>query len=232
MVDPLDGLLAELGSLPVAASRPTVTLTYAQTLDGCIATAERGTLAISSPASQRLTHRLRAQHDALLIGVGTVLADNPRLTVRLGAGPAPRPIVLDTSARTPPGSQLLRGPRSAWIVCAPDAPPDRRRRLEAAGARLLETPRAADGRLDLPQALARLRAEGVQRLMVEGGADVIASFLRARTVDAILLTIAARWESGLPALQSSGFQMKLDRPVWLALDPDVIVFGRPGGGGA
>jgi riboflavin biosynthesis pyrimidine reductase len=83
MVDPLESMLAEVGVLPATATRPAVTLTYAQTLDGCIATAERRTLAISSPSSQVLTHRLRARHDALLVGVGTVLADNPRLTVRL-----------------------------------------------------------------------------------------------------------------------------------------------------
>jgi len=226
MDDPLDSLLAEVGSLHATASRPAVTLTYAQTLDGCIASAERRTLSISSPAAQVLTHRLRACHDALLVGVGTVLADNPRLTVRLVEGPDPRPVVLDTAARTPPGSHLLRGPQSPWILCAPDAPLDRRRRLEAAGARLLETPRAADGRLDLPAALGLLKSEGLQRLMVEGGAGVISSFLHASVVDAVLLTIAPRWESGLPALQADGFKLELDRPVWLSLDPDGIVFGR------
>ncbi len=231
MVDPLESILAEVGSLPARASRPAVTLTYAQTLDGCIATAERRTLTISSPSSQVLTHRLRARHDALLVGVGTVLADNPRLTVRLVEGPDPRPIVLDTTARTPPGSQLLRGPQSLWILCAPDAPLDRRRALEASGARLLETPRAADGRLDLAAALARLRSEGVQRLMVEGGANVITAFLQARAMDAVLLTIAPRWESGLPALRADGFKLELDQPVWLSLDPDGVVFGRLAGGG-
>jgi riboflavin-specific deaminase-like protein len=232
MVDPLESILAEVGSLPARPSRPAVTLTYAQTLNGCIATAEGRTLAISSPTSQVLTHRLRARHDALLVGVGTVLADNPRLTVRLVEGPDPRPIVLDTTARTPPGSQLLRGPQSPWILCAPDAPLDRRHRLEASGARLLETPRAADGRLDLAAALARLRSEGVQRLMVEGGANVIAAFLQARALDAVLLTIAPRWESGLPALSANGFKLELDQPVWLSLVPDGIVFGRLAGGGA
>ena len=232
MVDPLDRLLAEIGSLPAPSSRPAVTLTYAQTLDGCIATAERTALAISSPASQLLTHRLRAQHDALLIGVGTVLADNPRLTVRLVEGPDPRPIVLDTAARTPPESQLLRGPLSPWILCAPDAPLDRRRRLEAAGARLLETPRAADGRLDLLAGLRLLRSVGLEHLMVEGGASVIASFLHARVVDGVLLTIAPRWESGLPAVQADGFKLELEQPIWLSLDTDGIVFGRPRGGRA
>ena len=232
MVDPLDSLLAEVGSLSGPTSRPAITLSYAQTLDGCIATAERRTLAISSPAAQVLTHRLRARHDALLIGVGTVLADNPRLTVRLVEGPDPRPVVLDTTARTPPGAQLLRGPQPPWILCAPEAPADRRLKLEAAGARLLETPRAADGRLDLTAALGRLRAEGLERVMVEGGATVIASFLRARAIEAVLLTIAPRWESGLPALQANGFKLELEHAMWLALDSDGIVFGRVAGGGA
>lgn len=230
MGDLLDLWLAEVAAVPAPDARPAVTLTYAQTLDGSLATSERGTLLLSSPASLRWTHRLRAAHDAILVGVGTVLADNPRLTVRLVEGPDPRPIVLDSDLRTPPGAQLLRGPQSAWIVCAGDAPAERRRPLESAGAQLLEVPRGPDGRLDLPAVLATLKAQGIQRVMVEGGAEVIASFLRAGTVDTVLLTIAPRWASGLPAVQADGLGLRLEGARWLALDPDGIVIGRLAGG--
>jgi GTP cyclohydrolase II len=228
MDDPLDGLLTQVAALRVPASRPAITLTYAQTLDGCIATADRRPLALSSPAAQTMTHRLRAAHDAILIGVGTVLADDPRLTVRLVEGPDPRPIVLDSQARTPPGARLLRGPQAAWILTAPDAPPERIRRLEEAGAHAMTIERNLDGRLDLAAVFARLYAAGTRRVMIEGGADVIASCLRARLVDLVVLTIAPRWERGLPALNGDGVGFGLEAPRWLALDGDGIVWGRPG----
>jgi 3,4-dihydroxy 2-butanone 4-phosphate synthase/GTP cyclohydrolase II len=227
MDDPLDGLLIEVAALPVPASRPAITLSYAQTLDGCIATAGRQPLAISGPAAQALTHRLRSAHDAILIGVGTVLADNPRLTVRLVEGPDPYPIVLDSQARTPPGAQLLRGPRPAWILTGPDAPPERLRRLEEAGAHMLTIESSTDGRLDLPAAFSRLYAAGLRRIMIEGGAAVIASSLRARLVDLIILTVSPRWESGLPALNGDGVRLGLEAPRWMSLDADGIVWGRP-----
>ena len=227
MDDPLDGLLAEVAALPIAESRPAITLTYAQTLDGCIATADRRPLALSGPAAQAMTHRLRAAQDAILIGVGTVLADNPRLTVRLAEGAHPRPVVLDSQARTPPGAQLLRGPQAAWILTRPDAPPDRVRRLEDAGARVLTIESGPDGRLDLSAAFARLYAERARRIMVEGGAAVIASCLRTRLVDLVILTVAPRWENGLPALDGDRGRLGLEAPHWLALDADGVVWGKP-----
>jgi len=227
MDDPRDALLAEVAALPNPSSRPAVTLTYAQTLDGCIATADRRSLAVSGPASQVMTHRLRAAHDGILVGVGTVLADDPRLTVRLVDGQDPRPIVLDSQARTPPGAQLLRGPQAPWILCAPDAPIDRRQRLESSGARLLPVDRGPDGHLDLPTAFGQLRAFGIHRLMIEGGAAVIESCLRTRLVDLIVLTLAPRWEDGLAALNGDGLRLRLEAPHWISLETDGIVWGKP-----
>jgi 3,4-dihydroxy 2-butanone 4-phosphate synthase/GTP cyclohydrolase II len=109
-----------------------------------------------------MTHRLRSAHDAILVGVGTVLADNPRLTVRLVEGSHPRPIVLDSQARTPPGAQLLRGPQPAWILTGPDAP--ERLRRQRRRSPVADDQARADGRLDLPAAfcpVARRRGAGV-----------------------------------------------------------------------
>ena len=86
---------------------------------------------------------------------------------------------------------------------------------------------STDGRPYLPAAFARLRAAGVQRIMIEGGAAVIASSLRARLVDLIILTVSPRWESGPPAMNGDGSRLGLEAPHWLALDADGIVWGRP-----
>ncbi len=94
-----------------------VGLCYAQSLDGCLAEARGRPTALSGPESGRLTHRLRSLHDAILVGVGTVLADDPRLTVRGVRGPSPQPVILDSRLRTPPDAYLVaQHPRPAWIA--------------------------------------------------------------------------------------------------------------------
>lgn len=126
--------------------RPAVTLAYAQSLDGCIAAARGTPTRLSGAESMRLTHELRARHDAILIGVNTVLADNPQLSTRLVPGPSPRPVVLDSRLRTPPSARLLRdtdgGPRGAIIVCdLEEAESERAESLRAAGALILPVSR-------------------------------------------------------------------------------------------
>src|SRR5512133_2370683 len=102
-MSPLEELLSDAGR----EGRPLVTLSYAQSLDGSLA-AQRGTpLALSGPQSMELTHRLRAAQDAILVGIGTVLSDNPRLTVRLVEGSQPQPVILDSHLRFPLNANLL-----------------------------------------------------------------------------------------------------------------------------
>ncbi|NDY41928.1 hypothetical protein G3N55_03575 [Dissulfurirhabdus thermomarina] len=185
---------------PPAAGRPRVTLSYAQSLDGCIAAEPGRPLALSGRPSLALTHGLRARHDAILVGIGTVLADDPRLNVRLAEGPDPRPVVLDTGLRFPEGARMLAnaGPRP-WIVAGAGADPGRARRLEALGARVVRVRRGPGG-VDLPAALARLAELGVRRLMVEGGARVITAFLCGRLVDRVVVTVAPVLVGGLKAV--------------------------------
>jgi GTP cyclohydrolase II len=186
---------------------PVVTLTYAQSLDGTLAAARGQPSAISGPASLRMTHALRAAHDGILVGVGTVLADDPSLTTRHWPGPSPVPIVLDTHLRTPPGCKLLTQRRPVLVFCGAGADADpaatatRRAALEAAGATVCPLPTGGDGRLQPCAVVAQLRAGVVLRghsssgsgeggaatsscwrprsVMVEGGAGVLASFLAA-----------------------------------------------------
>jgi riboflavin-specific deaminase-like protein len=124
-----------------------------------------------------LTHQLRSLHRAILVGIGTVLADNPQLTVRLAAGPSPQPVVLDSSLRFPVSARLLsRADHAPWILHSQDAPEERARELEHRGARLFPLPAYSSG-LSLEDALGVLAAQGIPSLMVEGGARVLRSFI-------------------------------------------------------
>ncbi|HUX40720.1 MAG TPA: RibD family protein [Rectinemataceae bacterium] len=177
------------------SSRPRVTLSWAQGIDGSIAAAPGLRTILSGAESMRMTHALRARHEGILVGIGTILADNPSLGVRLVEGRSPRPVVLDAGLRTPPGAKIFaEGRRNPIIVGARDGSPEKagaaKDLLEGAGARILFVERDGTGGLDLNQTLAALFAEGIGSLMVEGGAAVLASFFEARLVDEIVITIA------------------------------------------
>ena len=183
-------------------SRPFVTLSYAQSMDGSIAAAHGQPLALSGALSMTLTHQLRAAHDAILVGIGTVLADNPSLTVRLVEGKNPQPIVADSRLRLPLSAHLLcQHPLSPWIAAGEPADAGRQHVLEAAGARVLRLPMNTRGHVDLTALLERLGALGITSVMVEGGARIITSFLAERLVDHIVLTVAPRLVGGLRAVR-------------------------------
>jgi diaminohydroxyphosphoribosylaminopyrimidine deaminase / 5-amino-6-(5-phosphoribosylamino)uracil reductase len=168
--------------------RPFLLLKAALTLDGRIATASGDSKWITGPAERRQARWLRRLHDAVLVGVGTVLADDPLLL------PAPRTrrpftrVVLDSRLRLPAGSRLVRtaAERQPVLVLTCGDEPQRRGVLEAAGVTVV--PVAADsGRVALPQALAALHERGITSLMVEGGSEVLGAFLAARLLDQVAL---------------------------------------------
>jgi GTP cyclohydrolase II len=181
--------------------RPLVTLSYAQSLDGSIAARRGETLVLSGPESKVLTHRLRAANDAILVGIGTVLADDPRLTARLAGGAHPQPVVVDSRLRFPPDARLLNHPiHMPWIATGERADPARAQALEAKGAVMLPLPEEADGWIDLGALLDQLGQRGIASLMVEGGAAILTSFLAGRLADQLVLTIAPRLVGGLGAV--------------------------------
>lgn len=185
--------------------RPFVTLTYAQSLDGCIAADAGQPLSLSGPQALMLTHRLRAAHDAILVGIGTVLADNPLLNVRLVEGKDPQPVIVDSQLRFPLEANLLRQhPLPPWIATSDRADRQRQRRLEAAGARVLRLPAMAGGDVDLAALLERLGNWGVNSLMVEGGARIITSFLARQLADHLVLTVVPRLVGGVHAVGNLG----------------------------
>jgi len=189
---------------------PFVTLSYAQSVDGSIAVRPAEPFALSSRKSFEMTHLLRARHDALLVGINTVLADDPRLTVRFVPGDNPQPVVLDSRLRFPDGARLLAHPdKLPLLFTTVSAPAGDIARLEARGARIHVMPRDNFGRVDLIAALQGLAQRGVKRLMVEGGATVITSFLVNRLVDYCVITVVPRLIGGVRAMDSIGASEQL-----------------------
>lgn len=193
-------LPAEL-ELPRSEARPFITASFATCRDRVL-TVERGRpTAISSQDSLTLTHQLRTMHDGILVGIGTVLADDPQLSTRLVQGPSPRRIVLDSKLRLPTTARVLSPAGEPTIVIAArPAPQDRVQALRAAGAHVIEVAAGAQG-LDLHEALATLAGLGLRRVMVEGGAQVLESFFAAQVVDFVMHTIAPTTLDGPDALR-------------------------------
>ncbi len=170
--------------------RPEVTLKLALSSDGMIGRRDEGQIAISGEISRRQVHAMRMEADAILIGIGTALADDPELTVRLpGLGArSPARIVLDRQARLPLTSKLVQSAHQTPVLVATcvEADASRKAELERAGARLLAT-ETYDGRIALPELMEDLAAQGMSSLLVEGGAETARHFLADDLVDRIVL---------------------------------------------
>ncbi len=177
----------------VQERRPWVTLKAAVSLDGRIATRTGQSKWITGEAARQRGLELREEHDAILVGVDTILADNPRLTRRLGlnrTGSWHR-VVLDSRLRTPSQATIVQSdPDLTIIVHTPNAGREDRKRLESAGVHLIESPADQTGRVDVHQLLTRLGQRGVAALLVEGGAKVHGSFVDRDLVDEVVVFIA------------------------------------------
>ena len=160
-----------------------VTLKLATSLDGRIATSSGESRWITGEPARHAVHRLRSQHDAVLIGIETALADDPELTVRLDGydGPQPTRVVLDSRQRLSPDSCLARTAREVPTIVVSTEPG--RPALVSAGVEVLEVEDVGDGRPDLKAVAAALAGRGLARLFVEGGGQVAASFLRCGLVE-------------------------------------------------
>lgn len=209
-----------------------VALKYALSLDARLGAAPGRSTQVTGEAARREAHRLRAGHDAIMVGIRTVLADDPLLTARGEIVPRVPPVrvVVDTDARLPPGSRLVATARETptWVVCAPDAPSDRLAALDAAGVRVLTVPRLPGGGLALDAALAALWEAGVRSVFCEGGGRLGSALLALDRVARLYLFFAPKvfgpdgppaFTSAVPPAVSAGWA----RTDLQALGPDVLM---------
>lgn len=221
----------------VEAGRPFVTVKLAQTLDGRAAAPDGTSRWLTGTAARRRVHALRAEADAVLVGSGTVIADDPGLDVRhvRARGGQPRPVVLDARGRTPLDARVME--RGATVLTTDGAPEDRRRDL-GRRAEIAVLPAGPDGGVDLVAALAHLHGADLQALLVEGGPTLAASFVREDLVDRLVLHVAPTLlgADALAVLDGIGVGTLRERSDWRIdrvrrMGPDIEVLARPRGSG-
>ena len=191
--------------------RPLVTFKLATSLDGRIAVATGESQWITGPPARDRAHALRASHDAIMVGTGTVVADDPQLTCRLpGLGHrSPVRVVIDRHLRISPASRIIAdAPRvPTWVLTLRSADPGRRAMFLANRVTLIDVDDDGEGQIDLALALGALGERGITRLLVEGGARLAAAFFRARLIDRLVWVHAPLviGGDGIPAI--AGFDL-------------------------
>lgn len=231
----IEDLKAQLhfsGRFRARYQRPFITVSYAQSIDGSIASRQKEPLALSGPESWTLTHQIRACCDSILVGIGTILADDPRLSVREIGGRSPQPIILDTHLRTPPDAKCVqRNDVTPWIINRQNNSIEKIRVLEEAGARPLQCSTGNDGKIGLIALMDLLGTMKINSVMVEGGAEVITSFVKSRLVDQFIITITPNLVGGLQVLNSKGLDatqyLSCEQVHYQQLGNDIIVWARP-----
>ena len=227
----------------MTAAVPRVTVKVAASLDGRVALANGASRWVTGPAARRDVHRLRAESGAVLTGIGTVLADDPRLDVRLDEpgteSCAPMRVVLDSQLRMPAQAAMLSvaGPIAVFTVCED---PERRRVLEAAGARVLVVPAAAGTRrVDLDAALRQLASDGVNDVFVEAGPRLSGELLERGCVDRLIVYLAPHLLGAralsmleLPAIAEMSRRFRLERQDVRVVGEDLRLELRPLGRGS
>ncbi|HEY6101487.1 MAG TPA: bifunctional diaminohydroxyphosphoribosylaminopyrimidine deaminase/5-amino-6-(5-phosphoribosylamino)uracil reductase RibD [Anaeromyxobacter sp.] len=219
----------------VSRGRPFVLAKWAATLDGKIASGAGESRWITGEAARRRSLELREEFDAILVGAGTVLADDPRLTRRLGRaeGIPHRRVVLDGRLRVPVTARVFSNPTTAIVATAVPKSHPAARRLAARGVEVWSLPGRKRDLVDLPRLLRRLAGAGVSSLLVEGGAATLWEFLRSGLVDRVTVFVAPRILGGSAApgaVGGAGFPLartpRLEDLEWEAVGADLMLTGR------
>jgi len=239
-IEVLEGVLADEATAQneiffafVRRRQPFIQLKLATSLDGRIATKTGDSRWISSEASRTEVHRLRRRFMSVLVGVQTVLSDDPLLTVRHVVGANPVPVVLDRRGRFPANARLLDAHPSP-IVATATMPAELARELSSRGVRVWRLPDAAGG-IDLRRLLALLAEEDIDSLLIEGGGRTAAAFLHAGLVDKVSLFIAPiviGGQGAVPAIGGAGAErvadaLRLERVTTEWVGPDLLYTGYP-----
>ena len=211
---------------------PFVTVKYAQTLDGRIATSTGHSRWVSSEPSLRFAHRLRGTHDAVLVGIGTVIADNPDLRVRLVRGRNPLRVVLDPDLRIPERAGVLDNQDSARTLIVAGTPGGHTSALKERGIETLSVERTAADSLDLKRLLTALGKRQISSVLVEGGAKTITSFVREGLFDRMIVITAPKIAGrGIEAVGDLGIE-RMDKAIALRFErifrkgEDIIMYLR------
>jgi diaminohydroxyphosphoribosylaminopyrimidine deaminase/5-amino-6-(5-phosphoribosylamino)uracil reductase len=208
--------------------RPLVTLKLATSLDGRIATASGESQWITGPPARDRAHALRAGHDAIMVGTGTVLADDPQLTCRLPglSHRSPVRVVIDRHLRIPASMRLVASAREVptWVITLPSADPLRRQAFVDSGVTVIDIPADPDGTIGLAAALAALGERGITRLLVEGGGRLAAALARARLVDRLAWVHAPLLigNDGVPAIADLGLEALTEAPCFERLSTEIV----------
>ena len=218
---------------------PFLTAKFAMSLDGKIATYTGDSKWVTGVASRRVVQKMRRECDAVLVGINTVLADDPQLTARDEEGSSlprqPLRVVLDSQCRTPSDAKMLREPGNTLLVTSESASPTRVSELTDRGAQVLRVPLNEEGRVDLPETLAELGRQDVVNLLVEGGGTVLGALFDAGLVDKICAFIAPKiiggeaaptpvGGAGAPTMSQS---FELERTRWEQIGEDWLIIGYP-----
>ncbi|MBU8907876.1 bifunctional diaminohydroxyphosphoribosylaminopyrimidine deaminase/5-amino-6-(5-phosphoribosylamino)uracil reductase RibD [Desertibacillus haloalkaliphilus] len=192
--------------------RPFVTLKSASSLDGKTATVTKESKWITGNAAREDSHRYRHQHDAIMVGIGTVIEDNPSLTTRLqNGGKNPLRIILDHQLRIPLDATVVCDQQApTWIVTSVDAPDEKEEKLESLGVKVV---RLQTSEIDIPVLLDVLGEKGITSLFVEGGATLHGSFLVAGTINQVITYIAPKLIGGkdaIPSIAGEGIESMSD----------------------
>ena len=228
----------------VTTGLPFVVAKFAMSLDGKIATRTGDSQWITGPEARARVQQMRKELDAIMVGIGTTLADNPQLTARDDSGeplPAnlqPLRVVVDSDARTPPGARMLRQPGRTLIATAGVNKHSRAAALQDAGAEVISFP-GTDGRVNLSALLQHLGQQGVVSLLVEGGGVVLGAMLDAQLIDKFAVFLGPILIGGSAArspIEGAGAAtmadvLRLERTTSEAIGPDWLITGYPTIGG-
>lgn len=223
----------------VRTRKPFVTVKIAQTLDGKIATLNGDSRWISGEKSRRVVHGLRKEHDAVLVGVRTVIRDDPELSVRSASGKrfdriSPRRIVLDSRLRIPVMARLLHGtdPDRTIVATTGRASGAKKARLEKLGVRVWTLRHDRFGNVSIPALLREMAENGMTSVLVEGGSSIFTAFLKSGEVDRLIVfTSPSLFGAGMPSLGDLGIRVPSDACRfktfdWKRVGSDMMFFGE------